>query len=148
MTIDFTTAKWLNTPDQYEITESYVKITTYPKTDFWQQSYYGFRSANSPALLVESEENFSFTVKVSFVYQERYDQCGVIIYIDSGNWFKASIEYENENFSRLGSVVTNHGYSDWATTDIPTSNKMWYRLSRRGHGSYRICFERDGSYMI
>jgi len=132
MTMDFTTAKWINTPDQYEISESYVKITTNPKTDFWQRSYYGFRNANSPALLVESEENFSFTVKVSFEYQERYDQCGVIIYIDSDNWFKASIEYENENFSRLGSVVTNLGYSDWATTDIPTSNQMWYRLSRRG----------------
>lgn len=29
-------------------------------------------------------------------------------------------------------VVTNHGYSDWATTEIPATVKsMWYRLSRR-----------------
>jgi regulation of enolase protein 1 (concanavalin A-like superfamily) len=55
----------------------------------------------------------------------------VIIYLDSDNWFKASIEYENNEFSRLGSVVTNLGYSDWATTDIPTPSSMWYRLSRR-----------------
>ena len=46
--------------------------------------------------------------------------------------FKASIECENENFSRLGSVVTNLGYSDWATTDIDTISGIWYRLSRRG----------------
>ena len=35
-------------------------------------------------------------------------------------------------FQRLGSVVTNHGYSDWATTDIPSGIKtVWYRFSRR-----------------
>ena len=44
----------------------------------------------------------------------------------------ASIEYENDKFQHLGSVVTNNGYSDWATTEIPASIKsMWYRLSRR-----------------
>ena len=29
-------------------------------------------------------------------------------------------------------MVTNNGYSDWATTRIPAGEKtMWYRLSRR-----------------
>ena len=50
---------------------------------------------------------------------------------------KASIEYENEEYQRLGSVVTNKGYSDWATHDIHSSIKeMWYRLSRRGSDYY------------
>lgn len=32
----------------------------------------------------------------------------------------------------MGSVVTNQGYSDWATTEIDASTSaMWYRLSRR-----------------
>ena len=54
------------------------------------------------------------------------------MYLNSDNWFKASIEYENEKIQRLGSVVTNHGYSDWATTDISSDIKsMWYRFSRR-----------------
>ena len=71
-------------------------------------------------------------MKTQFNSKHRFDQCGVIIYQDSDNWFKASIEYENENYQRLGSVVTNHGYSDWATTDIPAKQKeMYYRLSRR-----------------
>jgi regulation of enolase protein 1 (concanavalin A-like superfamily) len=83
-------------------------------------------------LLLESSENFTFTLKVSFEYGERFDQCGVIIYLDSENWFKASNENETDQFSRLGSVVTNFGYSDWATTDISAVNEIWYRLSRRG----------------
>ncbi|MBW7988941.1 MAG: DUF1349 domain-containing protein [Planctomycetes bacterium] len=132
MNIDFSAAKWLNQPKLSEITDQSVKITTEPNTDLWQRSYYGFRHDNAHALLFESEINFSFTTKVSFEYRARFEQCGLIIYLDIDNWFKASIEYENENISRLGSVVTNNGYSDWATTDIPTTTAMWYRLSRRG----------------
>ena len=132
MNIDFSAAIWLNQPKLSEITDQSIKITTEPNTDLWQRSYYGFRHDNAHALLFDSEINFSFTTKVSFDYRTRFEQCGLIIYLDSDNWFKASIEYENENISRLGSVVTNNGYSDWATTDIPTTTAMWYRLNRRG----------------
>jgi len=130
--MDFSGGIWINRPKHCEISENSIRLTTDPYTDLWQRSYYGFRNDNAPALLIESEKNFTFSVKVSFNYKNQADQCGVIIYIDSENWFKASIEYENINFSRLGSVVTNHGYSDWATTDILTVNEIWYRLSRRG----------------
>ena len=125
MTVNLKAAEWINPPSQYEISENAVKLTTDPNTDLWQRSYYGFRNDNAPALLLKSGENFTFTVKVSFDYRERYDQCGVMIYIDSENWFKASIEYETDHFSRLGSVVTNCGYSDWATADISTVNEIW-----------------------
>ncbi|MGG5368716.1 hypothetical protein IGI67_000301 [Enterococcus sp. AZ196] len=79
------------------------------------------------------EQYFSFIVKTEFTESHhRFDQCGIVMYLDSENWLKGSIEYENENFQHLGSVVTNHGYSDWATTEIDASIKsMWYRLSRR-----------------
>ncbi len=132
MNIDFSAAIWLNQPKLSEITDQSIKITTEPNTDLWQRSYYGFRHDNAHALLLESEINFTFTTKVSFEYRARFEQCGLIIYLDIDNWFKASIEYENENISRLGSVVTNLGYSDWATTDIPTTTSIWFRLSRRG----------------
>lgn len=124
---------WVHEPAKYMIEDGRIEITTEPGTDFWQRTYYGFRNDNAPALLMETEEKyFSFTVKTEFDSKRRFDQCGVVIYQDSDNWLKASIEYENEQFQRLGSVVTNHGYSDWATTDIPAKQKyMYYRLSRR-----------------
>jgi hypothetical protein len=132
MEINFRNARWINPPKQCEISESVVQLITEPNTDFWQRSYYGFRNKNAPALLVDSDENFTFTVKAVFEYRQRYDQCGVTLYIDDENWFKASIEHETQAYSRLGSVVTNFGYSDWATTDIASTHFMWYRLSRRG----------------
>ena len=83
---------------------------------------------------METEEKFfSFIVKTDFTESHhRFDQCGVVMYLESENWLKGSVEYENESFQHLGSVVTNHGYSDWATTAIPADVKvMWYRFSRR-----------------
>ncbi len=121
MSLNLSTGRWLNQPQVFEIGDDFVKITTQPDTDFWQRSYYGFRHDNAPALLFESQINFSFTAQITFDYRAQYDQCGLIIYLDSDNWFKASIEYENEALSRLGSVVTNLGYSDWATTSSKRS---------------------------
>ena len=66
------------------------------------------------------------------------------MYLDSENWLKGSVEYENEEFQHLGSVVTNNGYSDWATTAIPANVKtMWYRFSRR-EDDYCIECSSDG----
>lgn len=124
---------WTREPKNYTITEEKIEIVTEPHTDLWQRTYYHFRNDNAPLLQIEiSDKYFSFVVKTEFESKKRFDQCGIIMYLDSENWLKASIEYENEEFQHLGSVVTNHGYSDWATTEIDTSVKeMWYRLSRR-----------------
>ncbi|MDO4340242.1 MAG: DUF1349 domain-containing protein [Eubacteriales bacterium] len=124
---------WIREPKRYEISENEITIYTEPCTDLWQRTYYGFRNDNAPVLQMKTSETyFSFVVKTEFESKHRFDQCGVVLYLDSENWLKASIEYENDAYQRLGSVVTNHGYSDWATTDIDASIKeMWYRLSRR-----------------
>lgn len=136
---------WINEPKEYVENEQSLIIKTEPHTDFWQRTYYGFQNDNAPALLVPIEQRFfTLTVKTEFDSKQRFDQCGVIIYQNADNWFKASIEYENESFQRLGSVVTNDGYSDWATVDIPATQKMmYYRLSRRG-SDYLIENSLDG----
>lgn len=132
--INLTKWQWLHQPASFELTEAKVSIHTTTKTDFWQRTYYGFRVNNAPALVTETAEDFSFSVKAGFQYNKLYDQCGVLVYHDEENWFKASIEFENASISRLGSVVTNLGYSDWATTDIPTGlETIHFRLSRRGN---------------
>ncbi len=126
--------KWTRLPQRYTTAEDKITITTNPHTDLWQRTYYHFRNDNAPVFQMETEERyFSFTVKTDFSESHhRFDQCGVVVYLDSENWLKASVEYENELFQHLGSVVTNGGYSDWATTEIASSIKtMWYRLSRR-----------------
>ena len=130
---DIKNLKWIRAPKRYAISNDRIEIITEPCTDLWQRTYYHFRNDNAPVLQMKtSEKYFSFVVKTTFESKHRFDQCGIVMYLDSDNWLKASIEYGNEKFQYLGSVVTNHGYSDWATVEIDSSIKsMWYRFSRR-----------------
>lgn len=125
--------KWIREPKQYEVTEDKVEIITEPHTDLWQRTYYHFRNDNAPVLQLETGEKFfSFVVKTDFDTKVRYDQSGIVMYLDSDNWLKASMEFENEQIQRLGSVVTNNGYSDWSSVDVDASVKsIWFRFSRR-----------------
>ena len=125
--------EWTRLPKDYKISENKIEIITAPHTDLWQRTYYHFRNDNAPVLQLKTAEKFfSFTVKTEFESKHRFDQCGVVMYLDCDNWLKASVEYENDEFQHLGSVATNHGYSDWATTAINADIKtMWYRFSRR-----------------
>ena len=124
---------WTREPERYSITEEKIEIITKPHTDLWQRTYYHFRNDNAPVLQITTDEKyFSFIVKTEFESKQRFDQCGIVMYLDSENWLKGSVEYENEKFQHLGSVVTNNGYSYWATTAIDASIKsMCYRFSRR-----------------
>lgn len=145
ITFDTKALQWTREPKQYRITPNQIEIITEPHTDLWQRTYYHFRNDSAPVLQIETNEPyFSFIVKTQFESKHRFDQCGVVVYLDSENWLKGSIEYENEQFQHLGSVVTNHGYSDWSTTEIDANiHTMWYRLSRRVD-DFRIECSEDG----
>jgi hypothetical protein len=123
---------WLNPPARYRLGEG-LEIWTDAETDFWQRTHYGFRRDDGHCLLTAVEGDFSLTTHVEYRPRAQYDQCGLIVRADRENWIKASTEYDNSAFSRLGSVVTNLGYSDWATQDIPSTHReMWYRISKEG----------------
>lgn len=136
---------WTREPESCQLSEDRVEVVTRPHTDLWQRTYYHFRNDNAPVFQMETDERFfSFTVKTEFESKHRFDQCGIVMYLDSENWLKASVEYENESIQHLGSVVTNLGWSDWATTAIDASvRSVWYRFSRR-EDDYRIECSFDG----
>ena len=132
--VDFSEFQWTREPASFSVKGDTLAITTAPHTDLWQRTYYHFRNDNAPVFQMKTREKyFSFVVKTDFTQSHhRFDQCGIVMYLDSENWLKGSVEFENDEFQHLGSVVTNNGYSDWATTAIPSDVKtMWYRFSRR-----------------
>lgn len=89
--------KWIRAPKSSYISDERIEIVTEPHTDLWQRTYYHFRNDNAPVLQIETDEQyFSFMVKTDFTdSHRRFDQCGVVMYLDSENWLKASVEYEN-----------------------------------------------------
>lgn len=144
--MDLTNFQWTREPLDWRIGADTVEIVTKPHTDLWQRTYYHFQNDNAPVFQMETEEKyFSFVVKTQFEEScHRFDQCGIVMYLDSENWLKASVEYENESYQHLGSVVTDRGYSDWATTAIDAGiSYMWYRFSRR-EDDYCIECSKDG----
>lgn len=145
MILNINDFSWTRKPNEYLISADKIEIITTPKTDLWQKTYYHFVNDNAPVFQMETDEKyFSFVVKTDFESEHRFDQCGIVMYLDSENWLKASVEFENDKFQHLGSVVTNNGYSDWATTEIDADIKtMWYRFSRR-EADYCIECSGDG----
>lgn len=125
--------QWKNEPERHKLNAGELTIITQSHTDFWQRTHYGFRNDSGHCYLTTVSGDFAMETHARFAYQGRFDQCGVMLYHTEDTWMKGSVEKENEHTGRLGSVVTNLGYSDWATTDVPgTIQALSYRLHRMG----------------
>jgi hypothetical protein len=123
---------WFHEPPDFRLGNG-LEIRTAARSDFWQKTHYGFQRDDGHCLFARRSGDFSVSTRVEFEPREQYDQCGLMVRVDDKNWIKVSTEYEDAETSRLGSVVTNLGYSDWATQDVASSHReMWYRISRRG----------------
>jgi len=123
---------WMNRPP-HTTCKGGLHIRTAPDTDFWQRTHYGFRRDSGHFLHRGVRGDFTLETQVSFEPTAQYDQCGVMVRVDGGNWIKASVEFEDAAIGRLGSVVTSGGYSDWASQDIASSiGRVEWRMSRRG----------------
>lgn len=109
------------------MTEGKIEIITKPHTDLWQRAYYYFRNDNTPVLQVTTDEKyFSFIAKTEFESKHRFDQCGVVMYLDRKSWPKCSIEYENKRFQHLGrprgKISKKDGSISLLETEIPGDN--------------------------
>ena len=101
---------WIREADQSDVTDDRIIIYTQPKTDLWQRTYYGFQNDSAPVLQMKtSEKYFSFIVKTEFDTKARFDQCGIVVYLDSENWIKASIEYKMSSTSGLAVLLQTMG---------------------------------------
>ena len=94
--IDLSSLQWTREPKGYEVKGDTILITTAPKTDLWQRTYYHFQNDNAPVLQMKTRKKFfSFVVKTDFTgSHHRFDQCGIVMYLGSENWLKGSVEYE------------------------------------------------------
>jgi len=136
--------RWLHEPPRWQLADA-LELTTAPDTDYWQRTHCGFRRDNGHFFWTPVRGNFVLSARFTSTPNTQYDQCGLLARADSETWVKCSAEYETATHSRLGSVVTNLGYSDWATQDIAgTATDFWYRLRREGDDVF-IDWSEDGA---
>jgi regulation of enolase protein 1 (concanavalin A-like superfamily) len=126
---------WYNPPRRWRIDgeRGGLVVEPDPRTDFWQKTHYGFSADNGHLLYLEVEGDFTAETEVRYRFAHQYDQAGLMVRISRDDWIKATAEYEPEENSMLGVVVTRDGYSDWSTQElVDESVSLGLRVVRTG----------------
>ena len=97
--------KWLNEPPSWRDEDGVLSVLTGEKTDFWRTTHYDF--IRDDGHLHYQDVKGDFTAELSFlgVYEELYDQAGMMVRVDERNWLKAGIEFVDKR-QMLSVVVT------------------------------------------
>ncbi|MBE2998098.1 DUF1349 domain-containing protein [Nocardiopsis sp. HNM0947] len=133
--------RWLNRPPEWDVTDGVLTAVTGDRTDFWRETFYGFVRDDGHVYGLDVEGVFTAEVTFSGDYETLYDQLGLMVRVDDGNWVKAGVEF-TDGVPHLSAVVT-HGVSDWSVVrPADTGGEFTLRLVRR-YDSVQIQY-RDG----
>lgn len=141
-------AAWHAEPTDWALTDATLTLTTGNKTDFWQDTFYGFQRDDGHFLGRAVTGDFTAIVGFEAEYQVLYDQAGLMMRSDAHNWLKTGIEYSDEvtNFS---TVVTRNGRSDWSVVSVPKlTGPQRVRLTRKGDAVITHCQAADGQWHL
>ena len=124
---------WYNEPENWQVKNGMLHLTPEAETDFWQKTHYGFSADNGHFLYAWIKGDFVMETRVEYHFKNQYDQAGLMVSFGPECWIKTSIEFEPDHPNNLGAVVTNHGFSDWSTQQVPDSMQtISLRVSRKG----------------
>jgi len=124
---------WLNEPPKWTSAGTGLTIATADRTDFWQETFYGFRRDNGHACLRPVDGDFTVEATVLGRYEELYDQAGVMLRVDERTWIKTGIEFTDRMMHF--SVVVTREISDWSVIPLPDAtpaDPLRVRLTRHG----------------
>lgn len=119
---------WLNPPPDWSAEGDALRVVTGPKTDFWRDTFYGFRRDDGHALLDWRDGAFAATVTFEAGYRTLYDQAGLMLRLSPERWVKAGVEW-TDGAPALSCVVTD-GRSDWSKRALPGAGAVTLRLTR------------------
>ena len=106
--------KWTREPQEYKIETDRIEIITKPHTDLWQRTYYGFSNDNAPTLQFSTRDKyFSFTRKTQFDSKRRFDQCGIIMYLDCSKPNLPIWKYRTANGLRINNIGKRFSVTDF-----------------------------------
>jgi len=135
---------WINRPEQSEVSEDRIVIVSDAHTDFWENTYYNFRHYTGHVYGKETEQDFTFQIRVKANFRALYDQAGIFIGDSETTWIKAGIEF-NDGQPSIGCVVTDKN-SDWSTGLFPgNADDFWMRVTSKNN-VIRIQYSIDGKH--
>ncbi|MFO0344798.1 MAG: DUF1349 domain-containing protein [Labrys sp. (in: a-proteobacteria)] len=144
----FDAMTWLNPPMACSQEDGAIAVKTAGATDFWHDTFYGFRRHSGHFLHRTVSGDFTASVRFDGRYEALYDQAGLMIRADETHWVKAGIEY-TDGACFLSCVVTN-GHSDWSVFPLQApSGPLSIRLTRHGEAiRVQYCDPGDGRWKM
>jgi uncharacterized protein len=134
--------RWFNEPASAKQAGDQFVVTTKAKTDFWRKTFYDYVTDNGHFYFLPVSGDFTLESSVSGKYAALYDQAGLMVRVDAGNWLKCGLELVDG----IGhaSVVVTRDFSDWSTVrGITTKEPLWWRMVRKG-SSLEVLYSLDG----
>lgn len=142
------TAFWINEPPGHSEDGGELTVVTGKETDWWNNTFYGFKHLSGHFRATPVTGDFSLTVTFSAPYATLYDQAGAMLRIDNDNWLKCGVEFTDgrKNFSV---VVTRDDQSDWSVMPIEgaVDSPVTLRLTRHAE-ALRVEVESGGKFRL
>jgi uncharacterized protein len=125
------TSYWRNEPPFYERRDDVLVVRTGKDTDYWNNTFYGFRHLSGHFLATPVSGDFSLEVTFSAYYERLYDQAGAMVFVDENNWLKCGTEF-TDGALHFSVVVTRDDQSDWSMMPLrgDTRAPVTLRLTR------------------
>lgn len=127
--------RWFCPPAKWSVDADRSVLVVEPdaESDFWQKPHTNHRADNGHFLFMPVRGDYVMTTRVRFHPACQYDQAGLMVRLSTTCWLKTSVEYEPDEPSLLGAVVTNGGFSDWSTQPFPAGrDEIRIRIRREG----------------
>ena len=125
-------AEWHEAPPVWTRSGGSLEVVTGDRTDFWQDTFYGFHRDNGHFYGARTKGDFTAVVTFEGQYETLYDQAGMMMRVDAQNLLKTWIEF-SDGTTNFSVVITRDGRSDWSVTSVPpVSGPQQVRLARIG----------------
>lgn len=109
---DLDDAVWLNEPPEWTREAGGLRVVTGDRTDFWQDTWYGFQRDDGHFLGCAAPREFTAEVAFEGGYKHLYDQAGLMARADATHWIKLGVEFTDG--AMHFSIVVTDGASDWS----------------------------------
>ena len=141
-------AEWHEAPPEWNLSAGILNVVTADRTDFWQDTFYGFQRDNGHFFGARVEGDFTAIVTFDGIYEVLYDQIGMMVRVDAQNWIKTGIEF-SDGSTNFSAVITREGRSDWSVMAVPrVSGPQQVRLTRIGAAIIVHFLDAQGSWQL
>ncbi len=122
--------EWLNPPKTWSVKNNTLSMIARPKSDFWQNTHYGFSLDTGSFYYTKCKGEFEVSVKIKGEFKTQYDQMGIMIRIDEETWLKTGIEYVDNQLNI--SAVSTQVNSDWSMIKLnEVPNEISFKVIRK-----------------